>query len=175
MANLLAHSLSAMALQSAVNPLLGLNFLSESSFLAGIVGMLIHLDSDCYNGGRTPLLHSVLFGTLYSWLSFAILALMLTTGLIVMDQLILFFTIVPTGFASHLLVDGFTAEGVFVLPNRAGAWHWFCRRPDPENSWMNWKKHTLGGKRGNDDPILNLSVSLASLVALISFLALTPL
>jgi hypothetical protein len=164
-----------MALQSAVNPLLGLNFLSESSFLAGMVGMLIHLDSDCHNGGRTPLLHSVMFGALYSWFSFTVLALMLSTGLLTPDQLILLFTIVPAGFASHLLADSFTREGIFVLPDRVGALHWFRRSPDPENSWMNWRKYTLSGKRENDDPVLNLFVSSASLVALISFLALTPL
>jgi hypothetical protein len=164
-----------MALQSAVNPLLGLNYVSESSFLAGIVSMLIHLDSDCYNGGRTPMLHSVLSGVLCSWFSFAVLVLMHTTQLITLDQLILFFTIVPTGFTSHLLADGFTREGVFVLPDRVGATTWFRRRPDPENSWMNWRKYAISGKRGNDDPALNLFVSSASLVALISFLALTPL
>lgn len=174
MANLLAHCLSAMALQSVVNPLLGLDFLSESSFLAGVIGMLIHLDRDCYNGGRTPLLHSVLFAAIYSWCSFIILALLCSVELISLDQLVLLFLIVPTGFAAHLLTDSLTEEGIFVFPGPIGSSHWFRRKPDPENSWVNWGRYSLSGERKNDDPLLNLGVSSVSLIALISFLALTP-
>jgi hypothetical protein len=175
MANLLAHCLSAMALQSVVNPFLGHNFLSESSFLAGIVGMLIHLDSDGYNGRRTPLLHSVTFGAFYSWISSTTLTLMFWLELMSLDSLMTLFTIVPTGFAAHLLADGFTEEGIFLFPESMYVRDWFRRRPDPEQSWLNWKRYSFGGKRKNDDPVLNLCFSSASLAALIAFLALTPL
>ncbi|MEE9223683.1 MAG: hypothetical protein V3U51_02930 [Thermoplasmata archaeon] len=174
MVNLLAHCLSAMALQSVVNPLLGMDSLSESSFLAGAIGMLIHLDYDCHNGGRTPLLHSVLFGAVYSWFSLTLLALLYLLGPISLDHFILFFLVVPTGFCAHLITDGFTEEGVFLFPDRLGLSHWFRRKPDPENSWVNWGRHSLSRKRKNDDPLLNLGVSSVSLIALISFLALTP-
>jgi hypothetical protein len=164
-----------MALQSAVNPLLGLRFLSESSFLAGMVGMLIHLDRDGYSGGRTPLLHSVLFCTLYSWCSSVLLVLFFSLGLMPMDVLNALVMIIPTGFTAHLLADSCTREGIFLFPDRLNVLGWFRRRPDSENSWMNWKRYSLDPKRGNDDPILNLSVSSISLVVLIAFLAVTPL
>jgi hypothetical protein len=175
MANLLAHCLSAMALQSVFNPILGMDFLSESSFIAGVIGMLIHLDHDCHNGGRTPLLHSVLFGAFYSWVSLTLLALLYVFGLASLAHFNLFFLVIPLGFCAHLITDAFTEEGIFAFPDRLDPGKWFRRKPDSDNSWVNWRKHSLSAKRKNDDPLLNLGVSSASLVALISLLALTPL
>ncbi len=175
MANLLAHCLSAMALQSAINPYLGLRFISESSFLAGIVGMAIHLDRDCYNGGRTPYLHSLLFGILHSLLVVAFTMLALEFDIAKMDQAVLILTILPTGFASHLLTDILTEEGIYLFPGTHRVQDWFLRRVDSENSWTCWKKFSLSKNRSNDDPILNFFVSSVSLIVLILLLALTPL
>lgn len=175
MANLLAHCLSAMALQSTINPFLGLGFISESSFLAGMIGMAIHLDRDCYNAGRTPYLHSLLFGSLYSLMGVAFPLLLLELEILETHQAALILTVLPSGFISHLLVDALTDEGVFLVPKTCHVLKWFQRRPDSDNSWVCWKRHSLCKSRSNDDPILNFSVSAASLFVLIVLLALSPL
>lgn len=171
----LAHCLSAMALQSAFNPFLGLNYLSETSFLSGIVSMLIHLDRDSYNGKRTPLLHSVLFGAIWSMLAVLIVGIVSMSGLNTQVQLLPLLTVFPTAFASHLLADALTEEGIYLVPRTVHFSRWFKRRHDPDNSWVNWEKAALPGKRRNDDPLLNFFVSFVSLVVLIVLLALTPL
>ncbi len=164
-----------MALQSAINPFLGLRFISEPSFLAGIVGMAIDLDRDCYNAGRTPYLHSLLFGILQSLLVIAFTMLAVEIDIAKMDEAVLILTILPTGYASHLLTDVFTEEGVFLLPATHRVRDWFLRRPDSENSWVCWRRFSLDKNRNNDDPILNFLVSLVSLIVLVLLLALTPL
>jgi hypothetical protein len=174
-ANLLAHCLSAMAFQSAINPFLGLSFVSESSFLAGMIGMGISLDRDCHNAGRTPYLHSFLFGSLYSLLGFTLPLLFLELEILQTYQVAVVLTVIPSGFISHLLVDALTDEGVFLVPDTPKVLRWFQRRLDPSNSWVHWKKFSLCKDRSNDDPMLNLSVSAASLLVLVTLLALTPL
>ncbi len=163
-----------MALQSAVNPLLGAEFISEPSFFAGIVGMVIHLDYDGFNGGRTPYLHSVLAGLLFSLASFAFILLTGETGLLDIRTTLPFSTVIPAGFLSHLLVDAFTNEGVYLAPDTTCVRKWFQREPNPDDSWVHWSKFSLSSNRKNDDPILNLIVSSASLGVLIALLALTP-
>ena len=174
MANLLGHCLSAMAFQSTINPLLGLRFISESSFLAGIIGMLIHLDRDCYNAGRTPYLHSLLLGSLYSLLGAVLPLLLLELGMLEANQIPAVLTVTLSGFMSHLLVDAFTDEGIFLAPNTREIRKWFQRRPETDNSWVCWKRFSLGKNRTNDDPILNLAVSGVSLLVLVTLLGLTP-
>lgn len=175
MVYLLAHCLSAMAFQSAMNPSFGLNSLSETSFLAGIVSMFIDLDRDCYNGKRTPLLHSALFGAIWCLVAESVILCAAVSGLMPMSQVLPLVAVFPAAFASHLLADAFTEEGVYLLPRCARFPEWFRRKHDPENSWVKWKKVSLPGKRRNDDPILNFCVSFVSLVVLIVLLALTPL
>ncbi|UCD92474.1 MAG: hypothetical protein JSV43_00645 [Methanobacteriota archaeon] len=175
MVYLLAHCLSAMALQSVFNPFLGLNYLSVTSFMSGIVSMLVHLDRDSYNGKRTPLLHSVLFGVIWSLLAALFLCLVSMSELMTQIQLLPLATVFPTAFASHLLADAMTEEGIYLMPRTLHISRWFQRKYDPDNSWANWKTATLPGKRRNDDPILNFCVSFVSLVVLIVLLALTPL
>jgi hypothetical protein len=164
-----------MALQSAVNSVIGPNYLSESSFVAGIVSMAIHLDQDCYNGKRTPFLHSVFFGTVWSLVAVGLLHATVALRLFSYDQMIPFVAVFPTAFTSHLLSDCLTEEGIYLFPRSRRFLEWFRRKPDPENSWVNWERLSLCRKRKNDDPILNLCASSISLVVLIALLALTPL
>lgn len=175
MVYLLAHCLSAMAFQSAVNPALGLSYLSETSFLAGIASMLIHLDQDGHNGKRTPLLHSVLFGVIWSLLATCVISAAHMLGLISARYVTPLVTVLPVAFASHLLADAFTEGGIYLVPRSSRPADWFQRKHDSENSWSNWKKVSLPGKRRNDDPILNFCVSAISLIVLIVLLGLTPL
>lgn len=154
-----------MAIQSVLNPFLGLGNISESTFIAGLLSMLIHLDRDSYNGKRTPILHSTLFAVAWSLLfaftmSFA--------------QLGMYSALTLSAFASHILTDAFTEEGVFMFPKSLKPKDWFKRRPNPENSWVYWNRYSLS-KRSNDDPLVNLSISAASVLVLIALLALTPL
>lgn len=175
MVNLLAHCLSAMALQSVINPTLGMNFLSESSFIAGIVSMIVHLDRDCYNGKRTPILHSALFGVLWSLVALAVVSALFALRSPPEILSLPLLAVVPTGIFSHLLSDVLTEEGIYLFPLVPRVSEWFLRRPDPENSWVSWRRISLSRRRKNDDPMLNLCVSLVSLAVLLSLLALTPL
>ncbi len=101
--------------------------------------------------------------------------LLLELGLVQWDQIAPRLTIIPTGFASHLLIDSFTDEGIFLFPNSSRISDWLQRRPDLDNTWIFWNKFSFGAKRSSNDPILNLCVSLMSLVVLLVLLALTPL
>ncbi|UCG70140.1 MAG: hypothetical protein JSV09_03750 [Thermoplasmata archaeon] len=176
MANLLAHALAAMAFCAALNFIVGIPAISWGVFLAGFFAMLIELDlDDLSENHRSPIGHSVSFGVIW------IVTFSLVVWIIFPKEMAFrgILSIIAAYF-THLLIDVFTKEGIYVHPRGPKIKSWITRLSMGDTKcWEYWNVfqniHIDKWKRQNDDPILNASVSLPSLLIIIFFVAIMPL
>ena len=84
-----------------------------------------------------------------------------------------------SAYSTHLLIDVFTKEGIYLFPKGTNIRKWVMRLPEGDRTcWDYWVKLQNAKldklKRGNDDPILNSLISVPSLLAIIVFVAMMP-
>ena len=154
----------AAAFMALINPLFGMEPVSWNIFLAGIVGMLMGVDSsNCKIFKGSPIGHSLGFGIFATYLAgivayfgYAFAGLDLLTGMMIVLAM-------GTGIFIHLAAEYFTGQQIFTLPNnmKVGSW---LRKFDNESDkfWDSWNRAGLKGS-GLKDSQLN-AMSLASLV-----------
>jgi len=80
------------------------------AFAAGIVSALVDLDGSDLRPGRTPWLHSLATAVLWSLFGCGFV-LALAPGQLAGAALA-----IPLGFGSHLGIDAFTVDGIFLWP-----------------------------------------------------------
>jgi hypothetical protein len=175
MANLLAHALAGLAFCAVLNTLFDLPSISWGIFLAGFIAMLIELDlDDLSENHRSPIGHSIFFGVIW------IVVFSMVAWIVFPTEIALGGTLaVISAYTTHLVIDLFTREGIYIFPKDFRIRKWIKRLSQGDkNCWECWnvfqneKLDRL--KRGNDDPILNALISVPSLLVIIMFVALMP-
>jgi membrane-bound metal-dependent hydrolase YbcI (DUF457 family) len=175
MANLLAHALAGLAFCAVLNTILGIPSISWTIFLSGFLAMLIELDlDDLSENHRSPIGHSVFFGIVWVSVFSAVIWVLFQSEIALGGTLAII-----SAYSTHLVIDLFTKEGIYLFPKGSKIRKWICRLSEGDNEcWEYWivvQNTRLNRiKRGNDDPILNALISVPSLLAIIVFVALMP-
>lgn len=137
--------------------------------------MMIELDlDDLSENHRSPIGHSVFFGVIWMGI-FSILVWIIFPREIAFGGTLA----VMSAYSTHLLIDLFTKEGIYIFPKGLKIRKWISRLSQGDNRcweyWVVFQNTRLNKiKRGNDDPILNALISVPSLLAVIVFVALMP-
>jgi membrane-bound metal-dependent hydrolase YbcI (DUF457 family) len=175
MANLLAHALAGLAFCGVLNMAFGLPSITWWIFAAGLLAMLIELDfDDLSENHRSPIGHSVFFGILW------VVIISILLWVLFPSEIALGATLaIISAYFTHLLIDLFTKEGIYLFPQGFKIKKWFTRLSRGDRAcWEYWTYFQNARinkiKRGNDDPILNALISIPSLLAIIVFVALMP-
>jgi hypothetical protein len=165
-----------MAFCAGLNFIVGIPAISWGVFLAGFCAMLIELDlDDLSENHRSPIGHSVFFGVIWIVI-FSMMVWMFFTNEIALRGILS----IISAYSTHLLIDVFTKEGIYVRPKGSKIKSWIERLSKGDKKcWEYWivlqNTHLDKWKRRNDDPILNASISLPSLLTIIFFVALMPI
>jgi membrane-bound metal-dependent hydrolase YbcI (DUF457 family) len=176
MANLLAHALAGLAFCGVLNIAFGLPSVSWGIFAAGFLAMFIELDlDDLSENNRSPIGHSVFFGVLWVVIFSIVLWGVFPSEIAIGGTLA-----IVSAYTTHLLIDVFTKEGIYLFPKGLRIGRWIMRLSQGDEAcwgyWVKFQNAKLNKlKRGNDDPILNAIISVPSLLAIILFVALMPL
>ena len=182
MAGLLSHALAAMAAAAVMYLLLGLPAISFGIFAAGVISMLIEQDYDeLSTNKRTPITHSILFGII--WIIILSIILWSSASItIISNSIALELTLaVISAFSTHLVIDAFTKEGIYIIPKGTNVKKWIRGLPIGDTvAWGYWRQFRIDNIRGrnisraNEDPILNSAISLPSLILIIALVAAMP-
>lgn len=175
MSNLLSHSLFAIILQAVVGFLFGFPLISTGIFLAGILALLPNLDcSELMPNHRTPYSHSVFFGIIWTAAAVVVLLLLYSIHHLQFTTSIELSLAVATAMFSHLFLDFFTEDGIFIFPKRRSLKHVFRGiNLGDERMWKYWEKVSsdrlgiLPKKSG--DALFNLYINVPSLALLIVY------
>ena len=113
--------------------------------------MLINLDrGGSMNGRRTPYGHSLAFGILWLYVVVIILYFLHLFGLHGLEQGIPFTIAFGAAYFSHLALDAFSNEGIFILPLSKGG---------KNHDWSNWTRLSLAGpKKATSSGELNMAL-----------------
>lgn len=182
MSGLLSHALAAMAAAAVMYLLLGLPAISFGIFAAGVISMLMEQDYDELSPNkRTPITHSIFFGIIWVVIIFIILWSSVSIKLISYSIALELTVAVISAFSTHLAIDTFTKEGIYIIPKGIHAKKWIKGLPKGgTTTWDYWRQYRIDnilGKnvsRANEDPILNAAISLPSLMIIIIFVAAMP-
>lgn len=167
MANQLTHGLMAGAVMALINTLFGMEPVSWNIFLAGIVGMIMNVDSgDCKIFKGSPIGHSLGFGIVATYLAgivayfgYAFAGLDLFTGMMIALA-------IGIGIFIHLTAELFTGQQIFTLPNNMKIGSWLRKFDNKSDKfWNSWNRAGLNGS-GFRDSQLN-AISLAGLLIVI--------
>jgi hypothetical protein len=139
------------------------------------MAMLIELDlDDLSENKRSPIGHSVFFGVV--WITiFSVAIWMIFPG-----EIALMGTLTVTAaYSTHLIIDLFTKEGIYVFPRGPKITSLILRLSrGSSKTWENWylfqNSRIKKLSRKNDDPILNALISIPSLLVIIVFVAMMP-
>lgn len=137
--------------------------------------MLIELDlDDLSENHRSPIGHSIFFGVLWVVIFSIVLWEIFPFDIALGGTLAII-----SAYSTHLSIDLFTKEGVYLFPKGLKMRKWITRLSRGERTcWEYWTlfQNTKINKikRGNDDPILNSLISVPSLLAIIVYVALMP-
>ena len=182
MAGLLSHALAAMAVAAVLSLLFGRPAISFGIFAAGVISMLIEQDYDELSPNkRTPITHSILFGII--WIIILSIILWSSASItIISNNIALELTLaVISAFSTHLVIDAFTKEGIYIIPKGTDMKRWIRGLPLGDTvAWGYWRQFRIEKIRGrnvsraNEDPILNAAISLPSLMIIIIFVAAMP-
>ncbi|MEE9236605.1 MAG: metal-dependent hydrolase [Thermoplasmata archaeon] len=153
MANLLAHSLLALALHSAIWSVVSLKPLTEYAFLAALVALLPDIDLD-REDEVSPYGHSIGYALLWSLLSLSALSFASYLRFVPSSAILPAELAITLGLGSHLILDSVLEPGILGIP-RGGRWSRVC----------------LGIRRGQSTK-LNLVVSSVATALLLSLVAL---
>jgi hypothetical protein len=182
MSGLLSHALAAMAAAAVMYLVLGLPAISFGIFMAGVISMLLEQDYDeLSTNKRTPITHSIFFGII--WVVIISMILWSSASIkAISSSIALEFTVaVFSAFSTHLVIDAFTKEGIYIIPKGTQVKKWIrgLSRGDTA-TWDYWRHYHIENIRGknvsraNEDPILNTAISLPSLMIIIIFVAAMP-
>lgn len=91
----------------------------EMTFAGAMSAMLVNIDRhELPQGRRTPFGHSVAALALWSYIATMILVAMATFGIVAYPKIVPLALGLSLGYATHLLLDARSDEGVYVFPNR---------------------------------------------------------
>jgi hypothetical protein len=152
-ANLLTHSLFALALYSSGWSLLRGEPLTGYAFLAAVVALLPDVDLRP-DETRSPLGHSLGYAILWGLLSLSALTLLSSASLVPSAAVLPAAFAILVGLGSHLLLDGIVEPGVMSLPSHSDMWR--------KLPFLIRHRHA---------PRLELSVSAGSIATLLALLA----
>jgi hypothetical protein len=181
MANMLSHALAAMAFHGFLMLLFGGPTISTGTFIAGLVAMLIELDyAELSPNHRTPIGHSLIFGIIWILVGGISLVGLSSISLISYDLTLELSLALISAFATHLIIDSLTREGIYTYPKSLNPTRWIIPLPEGDDvCWKSWGQFQNAERRRklkiSDDPILNIFVSIPSLLLVIVLVALLPL
>jgi hypothetical protein len=181
MANMLSHALAAMAFQGFLMLLFGGPSISTGTFIAGLLAMLIELDyAELSSNHRTPIGHSLAFGIIWVLAGWVILSGIFIVGFISSDLSLELTLALISAFATHLMIDSFTREGIYTYPKTTNPKRWLNPLLVGDDvCWKSWgqfpKEERKKKLKISDDPILNIFVSIPSLLLVIVLVAILPL
>jgi len=167
--------LAAVALQAVVGALFGFPLISTGIFVAGIVAILIDIDYFRHAGRKvfTPIAHSLLFAALWIYMLSLALYLSYIYGGIDRKIWVEGTLAVVSGYSSHLAIDSVTAEGIYTIPRSGRLRSWMRTK---NGIWKEWGVFSFSGRmrksRGEEDPLMNAGICVASLVMILIFIAL---
>jgi len=182
MAGLLSHALGAMAASAILFLLFGLPAISFGIFMAGVISMIMEQDFDELSPTRrTPITHSIFFGIIWIVIFSSIPWISASVNMI-SNRIALELTLaIMAAFSTHLAIDAFTKEGIYLFPKGAHVMKWIRGLPKGETeTWSYWRRYHIErfmGRhvtRANEDPILNAAISIPSLLTIIVFVAAMP-
>ncbi|MEE9150243.1 MAG: metal-dependent hydrolase, partial [Thermoplasmata archaeon] len=135
MANLLAHALAAMAFCGGLNALFGIPAISWGVFLAGFLAMLIELDlDDLSQNHRSPIGHSVFFGVIWIVIFSVVVCVIFPKEIALRGILAII-----SAYSTHLAIDVFTKEGIYVYPKGSKIKSWVTRLSKGDRvCWEYW-------------------------------------
>ena len=152
------------AVMALINPVFGMEPVSWNVFLAGIVGMIMSIDSsNCKIFKGSPVGHSLGFGIMATYLvgivayfGYVFAGLELFTGMMIVLA-------IGAGIFVHLIAEYFTGQQIFTLPNNIKVGSWLSKFDgESDKFWASWNRAGLKGN-GFRDSQLN-AMSLASLI-----------
>jgi hypothetical protein len=119
MTNLLRHAIvgasAALALVLACFPA----YAQAAAFAGAMAALLVNLDRcELPQGRRTPIGHSVFALALWTYAASMALAAMSWAGMVEPDAASPLACGFAVGYASHLLLDAISGEGIYIMPNR---------------------------------------------------------
>jgi hypothetical protein len=170
-----------MAASAILGSAMGLSGISWGVFAAGFIAMMIELDlDDLSQNSRSPIGHSVFFTIVWILvlsILFYGLALGGTLPMKLSQEMIL---AIISAFTTHLAIDLFTKEGVYLFPKGSNIKRWITRLSKGDRMcWEYWylfqNEKIKRWQRANEDPILNALISVPSLLIIIFFVAVMPL
>jgi hypothetical protein len=143
-----------------LNLVFGLPPISSSIFFAGFIAMLINLDYSAKTGkNRTPRIHSVV-SCIFLPIMFAQIFHILSISGVLEGNLALELSIgFGVGYATHIILDFFTCEGIFIFRNRE--WRIVNSRR------FGWEPHEDGSS------LLNIYLSIPSAVGIMVLVGIT--
>jgi hypothetical protein len=155
--------------------------ISTGMFIAGLLAMLIELDyAELSQNHRTPIGHSLIFGIVWILAGWAIISGLIFVDLISSDLTLELTLSLVSAFATHLIIDSFTREGIYTFPISLDPKRWLNPLPEGDDvCWKYWGQFPNDERkkklRKSEDPILNICVSIPSLLLVIVLVAMLPL
>lgn len=156
MSNELTHGLAAAVAASTISLLAGKPAISAPVFLAGFAGMLINLDrGGAMNGSRTPYGHSLVFGIFWLYASAICVYFVHISGMLSVDSALWYLVAFAAAYFSHLALDAFSGEGIFIVP---------LARGNKARDWNNWTRLRIVSKARSRASSGELNVALVSVM-----------
>ena len=151
----------AAAVMALINPVFGMEPVSWNIFLAGIVGMLMSIDSsNCKIFKGSPIGHSLGFGILITYIAgivayfgYAFAGLDLFTGMMIVLA-------IGAGMFIHLAAEYFTGQQIFTLPNNMKIGSWLRKFDEGSDKfWDSWNRAGLKGSGFRDSQLNGVSLA----------------
>ena len=162
MGNMLSHGLLAGALMALTNLLLGLEPMSWNVFLAGIVAILLNLDSGASRiAPGSPFCHSLGFGFFMLYLAgvgayFA--SVFFGIGFVATFPWVL---AIGIGIFAHLIAEAATGEPIFTVPKNLRPISWLVDcGSESTGFWCAWGRFSLKRWVMRDSHLNGISLAL---------------
>lgn len=118
MTNHLGHAFVGCMITLAASAVACPSHAGEAAFAGALSALLVNLDRyELPTGRRTPFGHSLAAWALWSSISTTALAALCEAGVLGTSSLVPISYGASIGYGSHLLIDAFSAEGVYLMPN----------------------------------------------------------
>jgi hypothetical protein len=145
--NLLRHALAGALTSFAAALALFPAHAQAMTFAGAMSALLVNLDRyEMPEGRRTPFGHSVLAWALWSYAASLILAVLAFARVVDFASSAPVAIGVAIGYATHLALDSFSGEGVYLFPN--GRFTALAALPDDcERQWAGWGRAALPSAR----------------------------
>ncbi|MFH0815877.1 MAG: hypothetical protein V1934_03570 [Methanobacteriota archaeon] len=117
--NLLRHALAGALVSLTAALMLFPAHAQAAAFVGAMSALMVNLDRhELPQGRRTPLGHSVAAWALWSYVASMVLEALAVCGVISGGMAVSIVLGVSLGYASHLILDAVSEEGIYTFPNR---------------------------------------------------------